>query len=85
MTYLLYKWYKTKNETLYLHLQMDSAIYIILCTYRKNKAKQVNMDYIAVIFNIYYYYNHNNKESRQTVHNYKNYHEEMDPKVKYVD
>lgn len=42
------------------------------------------MDYIAVIYNIYYYYNHN-KEACQTVHNYKNYYEEMGPKVKYVD
>lgn len=49
------------------------------------KQKQVNMGCLAVIVNIYYYYTHNNKAACQTIHNYKNYYEEMGPKDKDVD
>lgn len=43
------------------------------------------MGCLAVIVNIYYYYTHNNKAACQTIHNYKNYYEEMGPKDKDVD
>lgn len=37
ITYPLYKCCKIKNEILYLHIQMYSAILIILCKYRGKK------------------------------------------------